>query len=185
MSTLLHLNGPPGIGKSTLARRYAAEHPGTLCCDIDALRTLIGGWEEDFAGAGSLIRPAALAMITAYLENGHDVVLPQLLVDPGEVARFERAATEAGASFVERVLMDTAEASVARFHRRGAADAHDPWHDQVRVIVAAQGGDDALAATHAALRQLVEGRPDAVLVTSVEGDPAATYDALVATLGEG
>ena len=52
MARLLHLNGPPGIGKSTLARRYAAEHHGVLNCDIDVLRTLIGGWEDDFAGAG-------------------------------------------------------------------------------------------------------------------------------------
>lgn len=51
MSRLIHLNGPPGIGKSTLARRYVSEHPGVLNCDIDVLRTFIGGWEDDFAGA--------------------------------------------------------------------------------------------------------------------------------------
>ena len=63
MTRLIHLNGPPGIGKSTLARRFADEHPGVLNCDVDVLRTLIGGWERDFERAGSLIRPAALAMI--------------------------------------------------------------------------------------------------------------------------
>ena len=31
---LLHLNGPSGVGKSTLARAHAARHPGTLVCDI-------------------------------------------------------------------------------------------------------------------------------------------------------
>jgi hypothetical protein len=36
--TLLHLNGPSGVGKSTLARAHAARHPGTLVCDIDELR---------------------------------------------------------------------------------------------------------------------------------------------------
>lgn len=55
---LLHLNGPPGIGKSTIARRYADEHPGVLNCDIDFLRTLIGGWSVDFLRAGpSSVRP--------------------------------------------------------------------------------------------------------------------------------
>ncbi|NYE37942.1 type II secretory pathway predicted ATPase ExeA [Nocardioides cavernae] len=34
MPTLLHLNGPSGVGKSTLARAHAASHPGTLVCDI-------------------------------------------------------------------------------------------------------------------------------------------------------
>ncbi|MCD6641083.1 MAG: ATP-binding protein, partial [Nocardioides sp.] len=101
MSRLIHLNGPPGIGKSTLARRYVAENPGVLDCDVDVLRTLIGGWDTDFQAAGELIRPAALAMIEAYLANGHDVVLPQMLVRSTELARFEAAATGVGAQFVE------------------------------------------------------------------------------------
>jgi MoxR-like ATPase len=32
---LVHLNGPPGIGKSTLAAVYADRHPGTLNLDVD------------------------------------------------------------------------------------------------------------------------------------------------------
>lgn len=60
-------------------------------CDVDVLRTWVGGWQDDFAQAGELIRPAALAMIGAYLRSGHDVVLPQMLVDPTELARFEAA----------------------------------------------------------------------------------------------
>ena len=110
MTRLLHLNGPPGIGKSTLARRYATDHPGVLVCDIDLLRTLVGGWESRFAETGALIRPAALAMISAYLSGGHDVVLPQMLVRPEELARFEAAARTAGADFVERFVMDSQEA---------------------------------------------------------------------------
>lgn len=183
MSRLLHLNGPPGIGKSTLARRFAADHPGTLACDIDVLRTLIGGWDHDFAQAGALIRPAALAMIGAYLESGHDVVLPQMLINPTELARFEACATDVGASFVERFLMDTPAAAVSRFHRRGTADeSADPWHAQVRAIVAADGGDDALTACHTALERLLAQRPHAVAITSTEGETDETYHALLASL---
>jgi predicted kinase len=182
VSRLIHLNGPPGIGKSTLARRYAADHPGVLNCDIDVLRTFVGGWESDFAEAGALIRPAALGLITAYLANGHDVVLPQMLVDPSELARFEAAATDAGAELVERFLMDTAAASVARFHCRGSAEADDPWHDQVRAIVAANGGDAELARCHAALERLLPERPHAVVIDSVDGAAEETYRALLASL---
>lgn len=182
VTRLLHLNGPPGIGKSTIARRYVDEHPGVLNCDIDVLRTLIGGWEADFAGAGALIRPAALAMIEAYLRNGHDVVLPQMLFDPGELARFEGCAVAAGAEFVERFLMDDREAAVARFNRRGASTPSDPWHQQVRAIVAANGGDDELTRCHDELGRLLAQRPDAVVVTSVEDDIAATYEGLLDSL---
>lgn len=182
MSRLIHLNGPPGIGKSTLARMFVDAHPGVLNCDVDVLRTLIGGWQDDFARAGALIRPAALAMIEAYLRSGHDVVFPQLLFNPVELARFEESATNAGAQFVERMLMDSRSASVARFHRRGQSGPKDPWHDHVRTIVAELGGDAVLADNHAALERLLAERPQAVVVTSSEGQIEQTYRSLVDTL---
>ena len=182
MSRLIHLNGPPGIGKSTLARMFVDNHPGVLNCDVDVLRTLIGGWQEDFPRAGALIRPAALAMIEAYLRSGHDVVFPQMLFNPVELARFEESATKAGADFVERLLMDTPMAAVARFHRRGQSGPEDPWHDQVRTIVAAHGGDALLADNHEALERLLLERPAAVVVSSSEGEIEQTYALLVESL---
>jgi hypothetical protein len=153
-----------------------------LNCDVDVLRTLVGGWKLDFARAGVLIRPAALAMIEAYLRNGNDVVFPQMLIDLGELARFEEAAANAGAELDERVLMDTATESVARFHRRGRSEPDDPWHDHVRAVVAAEGGDAVLAQNHAALERLLEARPNAVLVKSTEGDIDRTYRSLIESL---
>lgn len=182
MPRLLHLNGPPGIGKSTIARLYAADHPGTLVCDIDVLRTLIGGWESDFAAAGALIRPAALAMIGAYLESGHDVVLPQMLARLSERERFERAATDVGAEVVTVMLMDEEAEAVARFHRRGG-DGADAWHEQVRAIVQAQGGDEVLASSYRKLREQLVQRPDTIAVRSVEGDPQGTYRAVLRAVG--
>lgn len=182
VSRLIHLNGPPGIGKSTVARRYADEHFGVLNCDVDVLRTLIGGWSTDFDSAGALIRPAALAMIGAYLEQGHDVLLPQMLTNPRELARFEGCALSAGAHFVERFFMDAPDAAVLRFNRRGGATSEDSWHDQVRAIVAANGGDDLLRRYHASLIRLLDERPEAQVINSVEGAIEDTYQAFIDSL---
>jgi hypothetical protein len=133
-----------------------------LKCDVDVLRTLIGGWKHDFARAGALIRPAALAMIEAYLREGNDVVFPQMVIDRAELARFEASATNVGAQFVERMLIDTREASVARFHRRGHSEPGDAWHEHVRTIVTAEGGDAVLARNHAALERRLADRPSTV-----------------------
>ena len=152
-----------------------------LNCDIDVLRTLIGGWQESFVETGGLVRPAALAMIEAYLASGHDVVLPQMLVNPAELSRFEGCATNSGAQFVERFLMASPAAAVARFHRRGTTD-EDPWHEQVRAIVAAAGGDETLTRFHSDLERLLSDRPNAVVLMSDEGAVDETYRALVDSL---
>lgn len=182
MSRLIHLNGPPGIGKSTLARRYVDEHHGVLNCDIDILRTLVGGWQRNFGETGALIRPAALAMITAYLLSGHDVVLPQMLVRLPELEKFEAAAHNGGAEFVECMLMDEPESSVARFHRRGACEAGAAWPQQVQAIVDASGGDEMLARCHAELRELMTHRSGVVVIESVEGAVDETYRAFIGAI---
>jgi predicted kinase len=179
MARLIHLNGPPGIGKSTIARRYVDAQPGTLNLDIDVLRTLIGGWRNDFSGSGALIRPAAIAMATAYLAAGHDVVLPQLIARLEELRKFEAAALDAGAEFREVVLMTSKVDALARFHsRRGVGQDADGWHAQVQAIVRESGGDELLEWYHDQLVALLGARPDAVRIETGFGAIDATLAAV-------
>lgn len=137
MPTLLHLNGPSGVGKSTLARLHADAHPGTLVCDIDDLRSWVSGWADDFVGTGEAVRSSALALITAYLATGRDVVLPQLIVTPAQVERFERAAADAGAAYVGVVLTVEPEVLLERLHARPVT----PVTEVVSRIIEERGGD--------------------------------------------
>ena len=178
MARLLLLNGPPGIGKSTLARRWADDRPGTLCLDVDLLRGFVGGSVGRFQETGEVVRPLALAMVTTHVRGGRDVVLPQFLGRSGQVALFEQAARDGGGSFSHVVLMDDEDASVRRFAARG----DHGWHAEVRRIVAEAGGEAFLRATHRQLRAVLAERPEAVEVVSLDGDPDATYAALLAAL---
>lgn len=181
MPRLIHLNGPPGIGKSTLAQWYVDEHPGVLNLDIDQLRALIGGWRDRFAETGEIVRPVALSMAVAHLRGGRDVVMPQFLARLSEIVRFEAAAHDSGAMFCEIVLMDTKQRSLERFNRRGE-DSELPWHQQIQEIVEHNGGQAFLADMHDQLTAVLAERPDATVVPSVAGAIEQTYQALTAVL---
>jgi len=177
VARLLHLNGAPGVGKSTLAQRYAAEHPGVLACDIDRLRCLVGGWQDDFAGTGAVIRPVAQAMIAAHLDGGRDVVLPQMLADEAERERFRAVAVDAGHDYVHVLLQAPRGVAQERLYGRSAAD---PLHAVVRAELEAAGGAAAIDELD---RRLARTAADGVILLDAGAGPEATYDALVAALG--
>jgi predicted kinase len=172
--TLLHLNGPSGVGKSTLARAHAAAHPGTLLCDIDELRSWVSGWEDDFVGTGEAVRSSALALMTAYLRTGRDVVLPQLIVTPAQVERFEAAAAEAGAAYAGVVLDVAPDVLLERLRARAVT----PVTAVVSRIIEERGGDELVLEGRRQLLDLAPAHGWAVVDAS-EAEPALAALALV------
>ncbi|NYD42555.1 AAA family ATPase [Nocardioides panaciterrulae] len=179
MARLIHLNGAPGVGKSTIAERYVAEHPGVLNCDVDRLRGLVGGWREDFGGTGAIIRPVAQAMIRAHLAGGHDVVLPQLLADEVERARFRAVALESGHAYVHLLLQAPPGAARARFYRRPPGD---PLHAVVRAVVDGEGGGDTIDDLDVRLAGTAASARGAIRIDAGAGIED-TYAAVLGALG--
>lgn len=179
MTTLLHLNGPPGIGKSTLSALWAERHPRTLNLDLDTLHPLVGGWREPDQDTHSLVRPLGKAMAAAYLGLGHDVVLPQNISRLSEVEAFEQIAHEQGAEFREVVLLDERAAAIAQFDQRRD---DTPWNRHNRQVVAALGGDAFLATMYDQLLEVLAARPTAVVVRCAAGAVEETYAALIEAL---
>jgi predicted kinase len=144
-------------------------------CDVDVLRTMIGGWQHEEEAAG-LIRTAALAMIAAYLGMDHDVVVPQLVARPDELDRFRTAATQASAEYVHLLLVADPRVVIQRFRRR-AEDQGDEWTAYATQFWDTAGGDDALRAWTARLEHV---DPAAARVTTT--DPDETYAAVLDVL---
>jgi len=178
MPRLIVLNGPPAIGKSTLAQRYVDEHPLALNLDIDSVRRLLGRWQDAPNEAGLLAREMTLTMARVHLRGGHDVVLPQYLGQPAFLQQAENVAAEAGASFHEFVLMDGRDEAVRRFTERTARST-EPTHADAARLVEQFGGTDALFAMYDRLLLVLAHRPRAQRLTCSEGEQEQVYRELL------
>jgi len=163
VARLIHLNGPPGIGKSTVASAFADRHPGVLNLDIDRVAAMIGGCGDSFSDSFEAGRLLAAAMARVHLASGHDVIMPQMMthVNAGELADFESAAAAANAEFCQILLTADVESSVDRCMAR--AKAGDP-RDVVSKVIDANGGRDFVRMLHAQVTQFSGDRqPHAVI----------------------
>lgn len=151
MSVLLHLNGAPGVGKSAIAEQLVASRPGWLNCDMDILRTLIGGWRDDHARAGAQIRPVAREMIATQLATGRGVVLPQLMIHDAELAMFKSLATVCGVPYLHVFLVASREELAVRWQRRTDGTA---WAMASQRILRELGGTEAVLMADGLAREL-------------------------------
>jgi predicted kinase len=177
---LILLNGPPGIGKSTLAQRYVDDHPLVLNLDIDTIRTWLGRWEENDASK-YVARDLAWATARAHLVAGHDVVVPQLLLRDEVIERVRTLAHDAGADFVEIVLLGDEAENLERFRRRrDELTARGAKHPALQLEPGRV--DEAIAFSHRRLRARTSEDPPVRVVEIHEGAIDDAYGALLAVL---
>jgi predicted kinase len=181
MPQLIHLNGPSGVGKSTVAQLYADRHPGVLNLDTDQVVSLIGGWQDNFYQTLKAARLLAISMAGTHLRTGHDVVMPQLVTSAEEVVGFEAAARDSGAGYREIVLMAGKQQVVDRFTGRVASVDPAP-HRYIDEIVTRGGGPVLLERIHDHLTEFLRERPGCVIVHTDGRDPRQTCDAVTAAL---
>jgi predicted kinase len=113
------LNGFAGAGKSTIARRYIADHPLALVIEGDELIVNLGSWLEREGEARELVYEMIKSLLTIHLSKGYDVVLPYLVADNRHIKEFESIAANANATFHNFLLFNEKEVAVQRLLERG------------------------------------------------------------------
>lgn len=179
MPRLILLNGAPAVGKSTLARRYAEDHPFALVLDIDHVRRMLGRWREDPGRAGLLARSVALAAARAHLDSGHDVVVPQMVARVEFIEQLAVTAAESEARFCEVFVLDDSANLLRRFAERSRLTA-DPTHADPHGIMT--DGGSGLHEWADRIAALVPLRSDAATIACVPGDVEETYRRLLGVL---
>jgi predicted kinase len=178
-ATLILINGPPAAGKSTLAQRYADDHPLALNLDIDQIRKLLGRWRENSAQSGLLARRVAIAAARAHLAGGHDVIVPQLVARLDFIEQLEATARNSGARFCEVFLLDAKEDLQARYRERGRVEAAAVSPNPA---VSTDRTDAQLGQAYDELLAVMDARPATAVLRTRSGEIAQSYQDLLAIL---
>ena len=178
MPRLIVLNGPPGVGKSTVALRYVEDHPLALSLEQDVVRGLLGGWRTREGESGAMARDLCLGMARIHLVAGNDVVVPQFIANPEYLDRLADLARDVHTQYVEFALLDDLGSAESRFHAR-INDPARAEHQRVAAAFIEQAG--GYAHQYARLVECLAGR-ESIEIHSIEGDPDATYRAVLAHL---
>lgn len=167
---LIHINGPAGIGKDTIAQTYIDSHPFALCVRTDELITTLGQWSaaQNYDPARHLAFDLALNMISTHLNAGYDVILPHLLTDIEEALSLEMVAKRCAVPFIEILLTTSKNDALNRVFERGtrgepgAPPLTPDDRDEFEELY-----DNVLLATN--------NRPRIYEVASAKGDIEGTY----------
>lgn len=116
---LILINGPSGIGKSTIAAKLHEMIPLSLLLDIDAQRRYISGYKEHRKESSDLVVKLSLAMVENYLQNGYDVIIDKIFTDTQISDSFLELGKKYNATVFEFILTADKETLIARAHERG------------------------------------------------------------------
>ena len=116
---LILINGFNASGKTTIAKKYIADHSLAMSIDADVLVNNIGDWANHREEVGQLAFELTKAMIRAYLPSSYDVVLPYIVTRIEEAEAFESIARECSAEYYEIILRNERTDAIDRLFKRG------------------------------------------------------------------
>jgi broad-specificity NMP kinase len=116
---LILLNGPCGVGKSTVAEIIHRELRGSVLINLDTLRRFVSGHHELRAQSHDLSVALTAAMLNACAVHSTDAVVDKMLYDNAALDTFRRIVTEHGGTAFEFLLWADKETVVRRSDIRG------------------------------------------------------------------
>lgn len=173
---LIVVNGFAASGKTTIAKKYIAEHSMAMTLEADAIVDNIGNWTSHQEEVRQLTFELTKAMLRAYLPSGHDVILPYLVTNIDEVQEFESIAAACNANYYEFVLHNERADAIARLLKRGK------WGEETSPPLTEQDMPE-IEDLMDRMESAVKKRPQAIKIWLKGQDPDATYAQLLQYIG--
>jgi predicted kinase len=116
---LIIINGPCGVGKSTLSAKLHANIPLSFLLDIDAQRRFISHYREQKEESGKMMMAISKAIIIGCLGDNRDIIIDKILFDSVVLESYYEIAKKYGADIYEIILWAPKEVIMKRANERG------------------------------------------------------------------
>ena len=180
---LIVLNGPLGIGKSTLNKMYADKHPLALSIDIDLVRMNIGQWREYPKQSAEMAWDMTIEMGRVALSSGNDVCIAQIMTREEQWQRLEKLAQETGARLIEVLLYASKDEAVRRFIKRGQAAGFEHGY-RPGGLIDRNGGIKRVEEKYGEMMDLAVSRPGTIKLHSEYDSTDETLSSLESMVTE-
>ena len=181
---LVLLNGPLGLGKSTLAKMYNERVPLSLNLDIDLVRDSLGQWRDYRRESARMAWKMAQQMGRVVLAAGNDVVVAHSIRRPERFQELESLAAGAGASFHEILLSAPKDEAVKRFIIRGQESGFELGY-RPDGLIGRSGGIAWVESVYDEVVAAAESRPRTLVITPLYGSPEETYREVLSLIKQG
>lgn len=116
---IIIINGPCGVGKSSIAERLHKSRPHSFLLDIDSLRRLFSEYQEKRDESRMASLELAESMVSTCLDMGYDVIIDKMQFDIEVLDAYYEIAGEKGAEVKEIILWASKAVVMERAHARG------------------------------------------------------------------
>ena len=161
---LIILNGPPGVGKSTIAKRLHAEMPMSLLIEGDEWRRQISQWQEHREASHDLVYAIKVAATDVALKMGSNVIVEKAIFgNDAAIDALIASARAHNADAYEFILNADKETILARADARGYRPGSTFTPERAPILW--QKAQD-----------LIARRPHAIVIDTSHLDPDAAYE---------
>lgn len=144
---------------------------------------MISRWREEKEVTGPLSKKIALSMAKAVLEDGHNVIVPQILQTEELADNLQELAANCQADYFEVLLDVHKDEAIKRFIERGKSQGH-PTGFREGGIIATSGREAKLAEMYDNMVTVAENRSHVIRIEPILNDIDATYHVLIEAVGE-